>query len=313
VLLMARSYANVATAMWRDDDFIVLAVDEQYVYFLLISQPDISAAGVLSIALTRWASRSKGMSRDRMLAAVHGLQAHRFVVADFDTDELLVRSFVRWDGGYTNSKRRFAIRDAADQIVSPAIRSALAAEFERLDLPLEWIPTFSQVDSLSIGHTGIQEGLSENPGWPTPENSDIRRVVVTKAKGVVSATHNPQPTTLVPSRSADPPASGRKRATRIADDFTVTAEMVEWAREHTPGVDGRYETAKFIDYWRAKSGKDATKLDWIGTWRNWMRKASERAGPSPVHRTSTTDQRVADALSIGQRLQAQADRKALES
>lgn len=278
---MARSYANVTTAMWRDDDFIVLTVDEQYVYFLLISQPDISAAGVLSIALTRWASRSKGMTRDRMLAAIHGLEEHRFVVADFETDELLVRSFVRWDGGYTNSKRRFAIRDAADQIVSPAIRSALAAEFVRLDLPREWIPTFSQVDSLSIGHTEIQEGLSENPGWATPENSDTRRVVGTKAKGVVTATHTPQPTTPVPSRNADAPASGRKRGTRLPDDFAITDAMKTWFAEHCSGVDGPRETEKFRNYWRAKSGKDATKVDWPATWRNWMLTAAERAGPEP--------------------------------
>jgi len=53
--------------------------------------------------------------------------------------------------------------------------------------------------------------------------------------------------------------------------------MVEWARINTPGVNGKSETDKFIDYWRAKSGRDAAKLDWIGTWRNWMRTASERS------------------------------------
>jgi hypothetical protein len=88
--------------------------------------------------------------------------------------------------------------------------------------------------------------------------------------------------------------------------------MVAWHRENTPEVNGAYETSKFVDYWRAKSGRDATKLDWPGTWRNWMRKASERAGP-PAPRKSTTDQRVADVLDLGRRLQAEADRKALEA
>jgi hypothetical protein len=78
---------------------------------------------------------------------------------------------------------------------------------------------------------------------------------------------------------ATPPASLReaaaKRGTRIPDDFAVTAEMVAWARENAPQVNGSYETAKFVDYWRAKAGRDATKTDWIGTWRNWMRKAQE--------------------------------------
>jgi hypothetical protein len=32
------------------------------------------------------------------------------------------------------------------------------------------------------------------------------------------------------------------------------------------------ETANFRDYWLSKSGKDATKLDWDATFRNWIRK-----------------------------------------
>jgi hypothetical protein len=78
---------------------------------------------------------------------------------------------------------------------------------------------------------------------------------------------------------ATPPASPRepasKRGTRLPDDFAVTADMVTWARQNHPHVNGAYETQKFVDYWRGRSGKDATKVDWIGTWRNWIRKADE--------------------------------------
>lgn len=71
--------------------------------------------------------------------------------------------------------------------------------------------------------------------------------------------------------------AAQKRGTRIPDDFAVTPEMVAWAREKTPTVDGARETEKFINFWQAKSGKDATKLDWVATWRNWMLTAAERA------------------------------------
>jgi hypothetical protein len=49
--------------------------------------------------------------------------------------------------------------------------------------------------------------------------------------------------------------------------------MVAWVRKECPDVDGRRETETFIDYWRAKPGKDGSKLDWLATWRNWMRRA----------------------------------------
>jgi|GEM_PF-3165476 len=81
------------------------------------------------------------------------------------------------------------------------------------------------------------------------------------------------PVASLPSSSAQ---QRPRRGTRIPDDFTVTPEMVTWARENVPAVDGRLETEKFTNYWRAKTGKDATKLDWPATWRNWMLTAAER-------------------------------------
>jgi hypothetical protein len=72
-------------------------------------------------------------------------------------------------------------------------------------------------------------------------------------------------------------AGPRKRGTRIPDDFAVTPEMVAWARERVPHVDGRLETEKFVNHWRAKPGREATKLDWVATWRNWMLNAASRS------------------------------------
>jgi hypothetical protein len=85
---------------------------------------------------------------------------------------------------------------------------------------------------------------------------------------------NPDPTRPDPTRpikeEADASSRPRKRATRIAEDFQVTPEMKLWASTKAPNADLHLETEKFINFWVAKSGKDATKLDWAATWRNWM-------------------------------------------
>ena len=81
------------------------------------------------------------------------------------------------------------------------------------------------------------------------------------------------------------------RASRIPDDFQVTPEMIAWARENTPSV-GRRETEDFIDYWHSASGANARKLDWVATWRNWMRKAEVRSGGTIKSR----EQRERDAM-----------------
>lgn len=95
----------------------------------------------------------------------------------------------------------------------------------------------------------------------------------------------------------------RKRATRIPQDFTVTQEMIQWAQEKAPNVDGRLATEKFINYWTAKSGKDATKLDWAATWRNWMLSDQEKnAGKADMHLT-TSERRMKTNLERGQQWQ----------
>lgn len=71
-------------------------------------------------------------------------------------------------------------------------------------------------------------------------------------------------------------ATPTRRATRIADDFKPSSDDISWARSKTiPDELARYETEKFINHWRAKSGRDATKLDWSATWKNWILRATE--------------------------------------
>lgn len=67
---------------------------------------------------------------------------------------------------------------------------------------------------------------------------------------------------------------GGKRATRIPPDFEPKPEP-----EAEAGIDRQKELANFRDYWTAKAGKDAAKLDWQATWRQWVRKA-DRPGVS---------------------------------
>jgi hypothetical protein len=67
-----------------------------------------------------------------------------------------------------------------------------------------------------------------------------------------------------------------KKGTRVPENFPVTPQMVKWAREKCPDVDGRTETEKFVRYWEAKPGKEGLKLSWKRTWQNWMTSAQQR-------------------------------------
>ena len=87
-------------------------------------------------------------------------------------------------------------------------------------------------------------------------------------------------------------------------------------------IDGKREHEKFMDYWLGVPGSKGRKLDWPRTWRNWMREAADRAARhgyrpgsalAPVSgapfRPSTTDQKVAQTLELGRRLQAMEESK----
>ena len=78
-----------------------------------------------------------------------------------------------------------------------------------------------------------------------------------------------------PNGVGSAPAKTRKRGTRLPRDWTLPDDWRTWAETERPDVDVRAEAAMFRDYWIAKSGTQATKLDWEATWRNWIRKAHD--------------------------------------
>lgn len=69
--------------------------------------------------------------------------------------------------------------------------------------------------------------------------------------------------------------SSGTRGTRLPDDFEVTNEMREWVREKCPDV-RLPEHDRFCDHFRSAPGQRGVKVNWVATWRNWMRTAQER-------------------------------------
>lgn len=93
----------------------------------------------------------------------------------------------------------------------------------------------------------------------------------------------------------------RKRAHRLPNDWRPDQTVIDQMRSEHPEVDLKFEHAKFCDYWQAKSGKDATKVDWNATWRNWIRRAAEHTPTLravPNNRPAASDAAYAQAQSL---------------
>ena len=99
------------------------------------------------------------------------------------------------------------------------------------------------------------------------------------------AKHNPNQEPRTKNHSIDASqGSASKRGSRLSPDWFLPKDWGEWALENKPGwsaTDVRIEADAFRDFWSSKPGKDACKLDWLATWRNWCRN-SNRKGESPV-------------------------------
>src|SRR5436189_93916 len=112
---MTRQYGRFTTDIWDDPKFRALSVAAQRAYFMLSTQADITAAGTLALRLRRWSRYASDTPSDALSDALSELSGRRFLVIDEDTEEVLVRSFIQWDGGINNEKRRPVVLEAAGE------------------------------------------------------------------------------------------------------------------------------------------------------------------------------------------------------
>lgn len=81
-----------------------------------------------------------------------------------------------------------------------------------------------------------------------------------------------------PARRQDG-AGKASRGRRWGDAEEVPGDWIRWAvSEGLTHANAEREGKQFADYWRAKTGANATKRDWPATWRTWVRRNLERRG-----------------------------------
>ncbi|MDX3645839.1 hypothetical protein [Streptomyces sp. MB09-02B] len=131
---MARGHGRILTSIWDDADFLALDEREQRLYLFLISQPNLNHAGLLDLTLKRWSRKARGLTSAELEKLLQALEDARFIVMDVDTEELLIRSFVRNDGVWKQPKVMGAMVSGALEISSWRLRTALLAEVDRVPL-----------------------------------------------------------------------------------------------------------------------------------------------------------------------------------
>lgn len=138
-----------------------------------------------------------------------------------------------------------------------------------------------------------------NKYQPTRDELELRRNGVSAARaeagkrsGESRRTKAEQNRTkLNPEPEPEPEPKKLGRATRLTN-FEISQSMMDWAATHCPGLDVKASSERFIDYWVAQPGQKGVKLDWVATWRNWLRKDYES---KPVSQKPTPTRTASDA------------------
>lgn len=103
------------------------------------------------------------------------------------------------------------------------------------------------------------------------------------ANAAPRTSHSLEPVNEPVSKSLSVPAKPKKpnRASCVPEEFVVDQRMLDWLAENQITSDWRTETNNFLDHHRAKGSK---MVDWIASWRLWMRNSMKFARPvaSPV-------------------------------
>ncbi|PKV80868.1 hypothetical protein [Nocardia fluminea] len=129
---MAREHARIWLRIWSDDLFRSLSPQAQHLFFVLLTSPSLSYAGVCDWRPGRIAANAEGWSAGEVVVAGDELVRKLFVVIDEDSEEAMLRSFIRNDDILKNPNVAVSMALAFGGIASRVLRGVVVHELKRL-------------------------------------------------------------------------------------------------------------------------------------------------------------------------------------
>jgi hypothetical protein len=280
---LTRDRANIRTDLWADSHWRSLTPGAQWLYLYLLSAPSLSYVGIADWRPVRIAKLGRGLSKDSVERYADELAGGRFVVVSDETEEILIRSFLRHDGLLKNPNLWKSVGLDFAAVAAPELRTAIAEETLRLraENPHGFVSAKggSLIDPWSSTHLRTLLGTATHTPMPTPSDTPSRTPSL-----VGSGTGSPTATATSTSTEASLPGDATKpkgRSTRISKDWAPTAAHIERARERHLDLVGESEAFRL----HAET-HDRHAVNWNAAFTTWLNKAK----PAPV--TTSTAPRV---------------------
>lgn len=238
---MPRDHARILIRIWADDDFIALPAAAQRAFVLLLSQEHINRAGVLDLRPRRWARLASDTTVDDVTKALRELDNARFISVDEDTEEVLVRSFIRNDGIVRQPNVLKNALNAARQVQSRKLREILAEELRRL---IDFIPVdrrdeeanragvLKVADLLFHPNAKGSANPSRNPS-PNPSGSDQFRTPETRTSETQTEPFAEPFREPFPEPFVEPPGEGEGVGEGVISSSSVVSKQASAPRRPT--------------------------------------------------------------------------------
>ena len=260
---MSRTYAKIYVSIWAGD-FRDLTIGAQGLYFRLLTDPKLSMCGVVDWRPKRLLQSFAGMKQAEFTRLTSELEEAGYIVVDDDTEEVLIRSFVRHDGVLKSPNLTKAMASDWLAVASRAIKESVVIEVARA---LEEEPD-------SKGSGSVPDWFRSNGSEPIGKGSGKGSDSVPE-EFPYPATSNLQPATINQQPS--------KRASAAADDAEFETWWKAYPRKTAKGnAKAPYKTARkktdaetllaaAATYAKSVAGKDPKFTAHASTWLNGER------------------------------------------
>lgn len=271
---MARDRGVFNLTIWGDADFRALPMPAQHLYMRLWTHPQLSHCGIVDYRPPKLARFADGFSIEVVETSVECLEARHFVVVDRDSDELLIRSWMRFDGLLRQPRLAVSMTKAYADATSPELRGVVVHELGKIR---EQEPDLAAWSDRRVQDVLAQPALSAKD-LPTPDDPFGdgfgdgfglwfrdrfgQRLDETQGRVSTGPTPSPSPT---PSPTTTTTASRTRRSTSLPDDWQPNDNATAFAAEHHLDLD--HEAEQFRNH---HGSKGSQFVDWHKAFRTWL-------------------------------------------
>lgn len=169
---MARDHARIRLDIWADDDFRELPALPQWLYLHLLTSETLNFCGVADWRPARIAAVAADLTASDVEYAAAFLEQGHYLVIDRDTEEALIRSFVKHDGLIRSPNVTKAMVKAHGAVASKVLRAVIVGQLIRLkeNQPEQagWKVTGTLLRKRSMA---VEEAFAELPPNPSVKGS----------------------------------------------------------------------------------------------------------------------------------------------